>query len=99
MAGDTRSFRTGKNQHFTTNPSDVWVVKLDSDSQIVWQRTYAGAKSDVCAGVVPAEGGGYVLAGTTEPYGAGASDVWAVRLDEDGLVLGVSSARPEPTCN
>lgn len=87
LAGDTRSFRTGKNRNYSKDPSDLWVVKLDAEGQLVWQRTYSGDRSDVCAGIVAAEGGGYVLAATTESFGAGMTDVWLLRLDEGGGVL------------
>ena len=85
LAGDTRSFRSGKTQ--AKDLSDVWVVKVDSAGGVTWQRTYKGAKAERCATIVTAAGGGYLLAGTTESFGAGGTDAWVLRLDESGGVV------------
>jgi hypothetical protein len=87
IAGDTRSFMTDKKKKTKGDYFNVWVVRLDSTGQIVWQRMYVGPKSDNCSGMIAAADGGYMLVGTTDSYGAGMSDVWVVRLDDEGQIV------------
>jgi hypothetical protein len=49
-----------------------------------WTRTLGGPGVDVGYGVEQTADGGYVIVGRTESYGAGANDVWLVRVDAFG---------------
>jgi len=83
VAGLTRSFGAGY--------EDVWVLKLNGSGDVVWQKTYGGAKDDWANAVVPTSDGGYVVAGATRSFGAGYEDVWVLKLDADGTVRGCPS--------
>ncbi|MCH7574693.1 MAG: hypothetical protein IIA59_06145 [Candidatus Marinimicrobia bacterium] len=57
----------------------------DPDDQILepetlWTRTYGGSGLDVGYSVQQTDDGGFVVAGTTDSFGAGGSDVWLIRL-------------------
>ena len=60
-----------------------WILKLDVKGNMVWQKTYGGPGSD-SANVISESGGGYLLKGTTDSFGAGGRDVWIARLDASG---------------
>jgi hypothetical protein len=79
VAGDTRSFGAGGN--------DAWVLKLDGSGNVVWQRTYGGAGNEVAWSIAQIAGGGYVLAGSTDSFGAAGGDAWVLRLDASGNVV------------
>ncbi len=49
-----------------------------------WNRTYGGPKRDYAGCVVESNDGGYVLAGSTESFGAGQTDAWLVKTDSMG---------------
>jgi len=51
-----------------------------------WNKTYGGAAAEVAHSVVqlPGQYGGYVLAGTTFSFGAGAGDFWLVKINPAG---------------
>ncbi len=80
MAGDTRSFGAGA--------GDAWVLKLDEIGNVIWQKTYGGPAVDAGFSVRLTTDGGYVVAGSTSSFGAGAGDAWVFKLDENGNVTG-----------
>ncbi|MBA7535894.1 hypothetical protein ES705_28153 [subsurface metagenome] len=63
---------------------DAWLIKLDENGDVVWDKTFGGSNEDVARCIIQAEDGGYVLAGYTESKGAGRYDVWVIKLDEEG---------------
>ncbi|MEW6366644.1 MAG: CARDB domain-containing protein [Acidobacteriota bacterium] len=78
VAAQTYSFGQGS--------ADVWILKLDANGAVLWQRVYGGASSDVVRSIEPASDGGCYLAGLTESFGAVASDAWIVRLTSAGAI-------------
>jgi len=79
VAGHTRSFGSGL--------ADAWLLKLNSAGGIVWEKTYGGTGTDIALDIVRAEGGGFVVAGQTDSSGAGSTDIWVIKLDDDGDVV------------
>lgn len=77
VAGSSRSFGAGS--------EDYWVLKLDSDGSINWQKTYAGSGLDRAKAVAETNDG-YVVAGRTNSFGAGEDDFWVLKLNYDGTV-------------
>ncbi len=80
VAGGTYSFGAGKD--------DLWVLKLDSNGDITWQKTYGGSDNDYAASIRQTANGGYVVAGTTSSFGAGEDDLWVLMLDSNGEIPG-----------
>jgi hypothetical protein len=79
IAGETRSFGAGLN--------DIWILKLDSNGATVWQRTYGGSYRDIARSIQQTGDGGYIVAGDTESFGAGMSDIWVLKLDSNGATV------------
>jgi uncharacterized delta-60 repeat protein len=80
VAGWTKSFGAGS--------KDVWVLKLDGQGNVQWQKTYGGTGEDEARAIAPTSGGGYVVAGYTGSFGAGWWDVWVLKLEADGTMQG-----------
>jgi len=78
VAGLTESFGAG---HF-----DNWVIKLDSDGNITWQKTYGGSEGEFYAYIKQTTDEGYIMTSTTESFGAGYFDFWIITLDNSGNV-------------
>jgi hypothetical protein len=49
-----------------------------------WNQTYGGESIDYASAAVATNDGGYLLAGQTASAGAGSSDAWLVKVDDDG---------------
>ncbi len=76
IAGDTESFGAGN--------SDVYLVKIDEEGDEEWSRTFGGEEDDRAYAVQWSRIGGYTIAGSTESFGTGNSDVYLVKIDEEG---------------
>ncbi len=63
----------------------VFLLKLDADLEIEWQREYGGAGRNEGFAVLPLESGGYLVAASVES--AGANDLWLLRTDAQGVVI------------
>jgi len=80
---------------------DMWVLKLDSNGGVVWQKTYGGQGSNSANFVRQNLDGGYIVAGETL-LGAGDADVWVLKLDGNGSIgsgcsiIGTPNASPAP---
>lgn len=79
IAGGTSSFGAGG--------SDVYLLKVDSLGNVVWERSFGGAASEVANDICLAHDGGYVIVGTTYSFGAGHSDMLLIGTDFTGSKL------------
>jgi len=78
VAGMTDSYGAGS--------GDAWLLKLNSDGTVAWQKTYGGVGNDEAYAVQQTADNGYIVAGVTDSFGAGYRDVWTFKLDSDGTV-------------
>ncbi len=65
---------------------DAHIVKLDSDGMVLWSKNYGEDEYDSISSIRQTEDGKYIAAGTTASYGAGKSDIWVLRIDEEGMI-------------
>ncbi|AKA35073.1 hypothetical protein [Flagellimonas lutaonensis] len=72
---------------------DFWVVKVDKNGTLVWQRSLGGSGIDIARDITKTADGGYMVVGHTFSVDAdvsknnGESDVWLVKLDDNGNML------------
>ncbi len=86
-AADGGYIMTGPTTSFGAGGYDIWVVKLDSSANIVWQRSFGGSSDEVPNAIKQTSNGNYVIAGRTNSYGAGGLDFFVLRLDAAGNLL------------
>ncbi|UCF81336.1 MAG: hypothetical protein JSV08_02685 [Acidobacteriota bacterium] len=65
---------------------DVWVLKLNPDGTIDWEKTYGGASDDRAYSIQQTADDGYVVAGYTQSFGDSDGDVWVLKLNPDGTI-------------
>ena len=72
---------------------DGWVVKLNIDGQIEWQKNYGGSDSEFLRSIIETGSGNFVFVGysqsddfdLTSNYGS--FDMWLVKINETGDIL------------
>ena len=72
---------------------DYWVVKLDANGNIIWQKSLGGSSWDVANCIQPTGDGGYVVAGVSSSNDGdvtgnhGGWDYWVAKLDANGNII------------
>lgn len=76
VAGYTMSYGAGR--------EDVYLLKLDAGGDTLWARTYGGSGLDEARAVCFTSDGYILVAGQTESFGSGLSDVYLLKVDSYG---------------
>lgn len=73
---------------------DLWLIKLNGDGTVNWEKAYGGSSGE--GGSEPTDrqsvqqtsDGGFIVAGTTQSFGANLSywNLWAFKTDASGVV-------------
>ncbi|MCL6266763.1 hypothetical protein [Flagellimonas myxillae] len=90
ITGNTFSSDTDVSQNH--GESDLWVIKLGSNGNLAWEKTYGGLAFDAGHGISTTRDGGFVIAGnskssdgdTTENKGE--NDLWVLKTDAQGTI-------------
>jgi hypothetical protein len=69
------------------NQEDVYLVRLNPQGEVLWSRTYGGEGTDNGWDLLEAEGGGFIIVGFTNSFGAGRMDIYLFQTDADGELL------------
>lgn len=108
VAGKTRSNDGDVIGH--NGDHDVWVVKLNDQGNVTWQRVLGGSAWDSANAVVQTTDGGYVMTGRTDSNDGdvtgyhGTKDGWVIKLHKRDVVdgveeqtLGLLQVQPNPS--
>jgi len=76
ILGETLSFGKGD--------VDLWVIKLNANGNIEWEKTYGGASNERAGGIVEGDNGCIIIGASTKSYGKGNYDTWYLRLSSLG---------------
>src|SRR5262249_43673023 len=75
---------------------DCWIVKLNSNGVIDWEKAFGGSQQDRAYSIVQTFDGGYVFTGYTQSNDGdvtgnhghrGFTDIWVVKIDSTGAIL------------
>jgi hypothetical protein len=78
VAGYTTSFSAGI--------SDFWVIRLDSNGDVIWQKAYGGIYWDEAYSIQQTSDGGFIVAGSTESLDRD-HNFLVIRLDSNGDII------------
>jgi hypothetical protein len=79
VAGRTYSFGAGS--------YDFLVIKLNSNGDIEWSKTFGGGIYDIATSIQQTSDGGYIIAGWTGSFGAGGyCDFLVIKLNSNGSI-------------
>lgn len=77
---------TGWTMSFGAGKTDFWVLKLNSNGSIAWQKTYGGAEGEWTRTIIETKDGCYLVSGLTTSFGVSNGDIWIVKLNNDGTI-------------
>ncbi|NOX46873.1 MAG: hypothetical protein GXO89_07840, partial [Chlorobi bacterium] len=78
------------------NYQDIWVVRIDEQGGIEWQKCLGGSGLEVPNYIGQTKDGGFMVIGYTRSYNGdvngnhsmpGDADIWVVKLDKDGEII------------
>ncbi len=94
LGGTSNSGVSGAKTEVSRGGNDYWILKLNKDGNIEWQKTIGGDGDDALVRVVPSPDGGYIVGGTSRstasgdktegPKGGRGVDLWVVKLKNTG---------------
>lgn len=79
LAGSTNSYGVAS--------YNVWLIKTDSNGNELWNNTFGGHGNSDTSFVQQTLEGGYIIAGSTNSYGAGLYYPWLTKTDANGNEL------------
>jgi len=66
---------------------DVWVMRLDSTGNMVWDKNFGGQFDDYAEGIAQTTDGNFVIAATYESDLDNDADFWVLKIDSMGNLL------------
>jgi len=75
----------GYTESYGAGGVDVYLIKTDGTGNVDWSTTYGGTGDDRGYAVIETTNG-YVIAGGTESFGTGSTDVYLISIDNTGTL-------------
>lgn len=95
MGGYSFSGISGDKTQANQGESDNWIVKLDSNGNVLWDKSFGGSDSDVLRNLIQTADGGYLaggfsksnISGDKTENSRGDYDYWILKLDGSGNLV------------
>lgn len=71
----------------STGDGDILLLKMDSNGNTVWCKSYGGTGFDMGSFIQQTSDGGYIITGQTESFGQGADDIYLIKTNSNGNLL------------
>lgn len=75
---------TGFTNSYGVGGDDIYLVKTNQWGNLLWDTTYGGPQNDYGEAIRQTSDNGYIIAGYTNSFGAGAQDVYLIKTDANG---------------
>ena len=75
---------TGMTRSLGDSNGDVWLIKVNSNGEMEWERTYGGDDTEYGRTIQQTVDGGYIIIGQTESFGLGYNDAYLIKTDSQG---------------
>ncbi len=73
--------------------SDVWLIKLADNGNLLWEKTFGGTQFDAAQGVYTSMDGGFLIVGNSKSSdldadaNMGENDLWIIKTDDNGVLI------------
>jgi hypothetical protein len=90
IVGDTRS--QDINVSNNNGAADVWIIKMNTDGNLIWEKTIGGTSFDVARSVSKTQDNGFVISGSSRSLDAGftnqgQNDALLLKIDSEGNLV------------
>jgi hypothetical protein len=85
--GSGNAFITGSTRSYGEGGEDAFLLKYDSDGNLLWYKTWGGYNEDRGRGIAVDGSGNAFITGYTYSYGEGNSDEFLLKYDTSGNLL------------
>ncbi|MEX2350090.1 MAG: T9SS type A sorting domain-containing protein [Flavobacteriaceae bacterium] len=92
LTGSTDSSANGDISGMNNGATDIWVVKIDDNGNIDWEKNFGGSNNDTAWSILQTTDGGYIVAGSSSSNDGdvsgniGGNDFWILKLDANGII-------------
>ncbi len=88
VGGNSNSGPSNNKKNSNSQGTDLWVLKLDTDGNALWQETYNFGQTDILTGITENDDHTLLIAGYAQTEGGkddhGINDYVALKIDEKG---------------
>ena len=84
VPSDNGKFVVAGSKESSRGDLDVWIMQMDNDGNILWEKTYGGNKGEFVGGLAALKEGGFLFCGSTSSFGIGGYDIYLLILDNNG---------------
>lgn len=91
IVGDTRS--SDGNITNQKGGADVWVIKMNDNGDLIWQKSFGGSNFDVARSISKTKDNEFLIAGSSRSSDSdvekneGQNDLWVLKIDNNGQLL------------
>ena len=75
---------TGMTRSLGDSNGDVWLIKVNSNGEMEWERTYGGDDTEYGRTIQQTVDGGYIIIGQIESFALGYNDAYLIKTDSQG---------------
>ena len=72
---------------YSTNTSNAWMIKIDDNGEIVWEKIFGKHGKDDGFSAIPTLDGGFIITGrsnSSENSDGNLFDLWLLKTDPEG---------------
>lgn len=93
LAGSSNSNKSDDKEKNNLGGLDFWIVKLDNEGSVEWERTFGGEYQDILRSAIQTNDEGYLLGGYTNSPASDykmtdnlSGDYWVIKLNKAGNI-------------
>jgi gliding motility-associated-like protein len=95
LGGYSSSGISGEKTQSSRGADDYWIVKLDANRNVIWDKTFGGTGMDRLTSIIQTDDGGYLLGGSSDSNisgektenSRGSLDMWIIKTDSSGNIM------------
>ena len=91
ISGRTRSLDTNISQN--NGSSDIWIIKIDENGNLIWEKNFGGSSFDESKKVIQSTSNDFYIVGSSRSNdfdvttNNGNKDIWILKIDSNGNLI------------